>query len=129
MKLKEKDIQELLRQLIDAGPLWYRGKMPEEGLATIIVERWADALQDSVSDDATTVKACPWRKAMQFPPPKDYYERVIHDMTIEEKRKAVLRTGAVIWEDFGPCLKAGCELWDDVVLCCGLKFRKEVVRY
>jgi hypothetical protein len=38
--VSQKDIRELLSKLIDTGPLWYRGVMPEEGKATRIISDW-----------------------------------------------------------------------------------------
>lgn len=74
------------------------------------------------------VKKCPWRKAMQFPPPRDYYQRVLHDLAVEKLAKEYAN-GVLIFEENGPCLKDECEIWDETALCCSFKTHKETVRY
>ena len=33
-------IEELIRRLVDRGPLWYRGPLPEEGRVVDIISDW-----------------------------------------------------------------------------------------
>ena len=40
----KEEIQNLLALLIDKGPLWYRGPLPEEGRAVEIIKNWLHSI-------------------------------------------------------------------------------------
>lgn len=49
--VEAKDIEKLMIRLIDCGPLWYRGEMPEEGRAVSIVSGWLRDLGITVKEE------------------------------------------------------------------------------